>query len=393
MAHRMPEAKFVVAGNGEREIVDPLRILPNVDYRGWMAQPEGLFEGACATLIPTQMPEAFGRVAVESMARGVPVIASDCGGLREAAGNAGVLVRDWTRAEAWTQAARALLQDPARYREVSAASLAHARSFDAATQMRNFDAVLSRTLESPRRARISIAGVPVDPTTLPQACREIERACITGRRIAVTTVNAEFIVQSLRDRVFRDTLRRSSLAVPDSFGITLALALRGLRMSRCPGVELTERLAAASAASGLRLFFLGATAAVLQSAVRKLEWRHQGVSIGTYAPRFGDLDGAETENMIEAVNRFEPDVLLVALGAPRQEVWIARNLARLGVHAAIGVGGSFDMISGRLARCPAMVGRLGLEWAYRLIIEPTRWRRCLRLARFLPLAFRGGGNA
>jgi N-acetylglucosaminyldiphosphoundecaprenol N-acetyl-beta-D-mannosaminyltransferase len=101
------------------------------------------------------------------------------------------------------------------------------------------------------------------------------------------------------------------------------------------------------------------------------------------------LAGKETDIMIEAVNNFRPDVLLVALGAPRQDVWIASNLSRLNIHAAIGVGGSFDMISGRLARCPAMIGRLGLEWAYRLMLEPRRWRRCLRLARFLPLAFPG----
>src|SRR5207248_1533069 len=137
MARRMSEARFVVAGNGEPEIVDPLRVLPNVDYRGWTTHPERLFEGAYATLIPTQMPEAFGRVALESMARGVPVIASDCGGLPEAVGNAGVLVRDWSRTGAWIDAVRGLVGDRARYGALSAASLTQAGSFDAATQMRN----------------------------------------------------------------------------------------------------------------------------------------------------------------------------------------------------------------------------------------------------------------
>jgi len=256
--------------------------------------------------------------------------------------------------------------------------------------MRTFDTVMRRTLENPRRARVSIAGVPVDPVTLPQACREIERACIFGRRIAVTTVNSEFIVQSLADTAFRNALCRSSLAVPDSFGITLALALRRIRMSRCPGVELTERLVAGSATSGLRLFFLGSTTEVLQTAERRLRSRYPRISIEIYAPPFGDLDGEETEKMIEAVNAFAPEILLVALGAPRQDVWIASNLSRLNVNAAIGVGGSFDMISGRFTRCPAMAGRFGMEWAYRLMLEPARWRRCLRLARFLPLAFRSG---
>jgi len=161
-------------------------------------------------------------------------------------------------------------------------------------------------------------------------------------------------------------------------------------MSRCPGVELTERLVAASTASGLRLFFLGSTAEVLQAAVRRLRLLYPEISIGTHAPSFGNLDGEETETMIEAVNDFAPDVLLVALGAPRQDVWISSNLSRLRIHAAIGVGGSFDMISGRLARCPALAAHFGFEWAYRLMLEPTRWRRCLRLARFLPLALRAG---
>jgi N-acetylglucosaminyldiphosphoundecaprenol N-acetyl-beta-D-mannosaminyltransferase len=392
MARRMPEARFVVAGNGEREIVEPLRALPNVDYRGWVARPARLFEGACATLMPTQVPEAFGRAAVESMARGVPVIASDCGGLPEAVGNAGVLVRDWNRPEAWSQTARGLLADSARYQELSAASVVQAGRFNAATELSNFDAVLRRTLEEPRRSRVSIAGVPVDAVTLPQAAREIQRAAIAGRRIAVTTVNAEFVVQSLEDRAFRDALCASSLAVPDSFGVVLALALRKRRVPRCPGVELSERLAEVSSATGLRLFFLGGTTEVLAAAVNNLNSRHPGITAGTYAPPFGDLEGPETEKMIAEVNRFAPDVLLVGLGAPRQDVWIAKYLSRLDVHAAIGVGGSFNMISGRLARCPALIGRLGFEWAYRLMLEPSRWRRCLRLARFLPLAFGAGKN-
>jgi N-acetylglucosaminyldiphosphoundecaprenol N-acetyl-beta-D-mannosaminyltransferase len=201
-------------------------------------------------------------------------------------------------------------------------------------------------------------------------------------------VNAEFVVQSRSDAAFREALRGMSLAVPDSFGIILALTLRGLAMPRCPGVELTEALAASAVASGMRLFFLGSAPEVLETAVRNIERRHPGIEIGSYAPPFGDLEGQETQNMIEAVNCFQPDILFVALGAPRQEIWIARNLSKLQIHAAIGVGGSFDMISGRLARCPSLVGRIGMEWAYRLLLEPTRWRRCVRLLQFLPLALR-----
>src|SRR5439155_2053315 len=144
MARRMPEARFVVAGNGEREIVEPLRLLPNVDYRGWTPAPELLFEGACATLIPTQMPEAFGRVAVESIARGVPVLASDCGGLPEALGGAGVLVSEWSKPQAWSRAARTLVSGENHYRKLSDASVSRAGTFDAAAQMRNFDAMLAR---------------------------------------------------------------------------------------------------------------------------------------------------------------------------------------------------------------------------------------------------------
>jgi N-acetylglucosaminyldiphosphoundecaprenol N-acetyl-beta-D-mannosaminyltransferase len=137
---------------------------------------------------------------------------------------------------------------------------------------------------------------------------------------------------------------------------------------------------------GLRLFLLGSTPAVIATAAAKLA----PAEIGCYAPPFCDLEGEETRIMIERVNAFAPDVLLVALGAPRQDVWIAQNLSRLRTHVAIGVGGTFDIISGRLVRCPALLGRIGLEWAYRLAQEPWRWRRCLRLARFLPVALTGG---
>ncbi|MBN1967050.1 MAG: WecB/TagA/CpsF family glycosyltransferase, partial [Anaerolineae bacterium] len=132
---------------------------------------------------------------------------------------------------------------------------------------------------------------------------------------------------------------------------------------------------------GWRLFLLGAAPGVAERTAAVLECDYPGLQIaGTYA---GSPAPQEEEAIIERVNASGADILFVAYGAPRQDDWIARNRERLNVRVAMGVGGSFDFIAGVVPRAPRWMQQIGLEWLFRLIRQPWRWRRMLRLPRFI----------
>jgi N-acetylglucosaminyldiphosphoundecaprenol N-acetyl-beta-D-mannosaminyltransferase len=146
-------------------------------------------------------------------------------------------------------------------------------------------------------------------------------------------------------------------------------------------VDTVVRVAALAAERGYRLYLLGAAPGVAEEAARRLVDAHPGLVIaGTYA---GSPAPEEEDAIVARITAAAPDVLFVAYGAPKQDLWIARNLERLRVPVVMGVGGAFDFISGRARRAPAWMQRMGLEWLHRLIHQPWRWRRMLALPRFL----------
>jgi N-acetylglucosaminyldiphosphoundecaprenol N-acetyl-beta-D-mannosaminyltransferase len=173
----------------------------------------------------------------------------------------------------------------------------------------------------------------------------------------------------------------ADLAVPDGVGLVWAGRLLGHPFrGRVPGVELTRRLAALCAARGYRLYLLGAAPGVAEETARRLEAEYPGLAIaGTYA---GSPAMEEEEDIVARIRAASPHLLLVAYGAPHQDLWLHRNLPRLGAVVGIGVGGTFDYISGRVPRAPAWMRRAGLEWLYRLVRQPWRWRRMLALPAF-----------
>ena len=183
----------------------------------------------------------------------------------------------------------------------------------------------------------------------------------------------------------RDLINRSALSIPDGSGLLLAGRLLGTPLrEQVTGTDLSYRLAELAAERGYRLFLLGAEPGVAAAAAAALERRYPGLQVaGTFAGRAGPEGDAETRAAVAAAGRV--DVLLVAYGAPRQERWIARNQAALGVPLALGIGGVFDFMSGRVPRAPAWLRRAGFDWLYRLAREPWRWRRQLALPRFVGL--------
>ena len=229
--------------------------------------------------------------------------------------------------------------------------------------------------------RVRILGVGVDALTQAEAVEWVssEIAGETPRQVA--TVNPEFVMRARRDRAFRDVLNRADLCLPDGYGVIWAARRLGHPLpERIAGVDFVQALARRGARSGWRFFLLGAAPGVAEAAAGQLAKAAPGlVVVGCLA---GSPEASADAQVTAAVRAVRPDVVLVAYGAPNQDLWIARNLHATGARVAIGVGGAFDFLSGRSRRAPRWMREHGLEWLHRLSREPWRWRRMLALPRF-----------
>ena len=227
--------------------------------------------------------------------------------------------------------------------------------------------------------RVDILGVGFDRVALADAVTRIEARLDLGDRTFVITANPEFVMLCRDDHEVAAIAKKADLVVPDGTGTVVASRLLGDPLpGRAPGRLLVDRLAAVATDRGLSLFLLGAAEGVAERAAETLRARHPTLRIaGTYAGS-ADVDG----DVVPHVASVSPDVLLVAFGMPRQERWIARNLERLpSVRVAVGVGGSLDYLAGAAVPPPGIVHLIGLEWLWRLVRDPRRWRR----QRVLPL--------
>lgn len=235
------------------------------------------------------------------------------------------------------------------------------------------------------RRRLNIRGVRVDRGTLAEAVARCAAVLRTpgGRLAQVVTVNPEFVMAAQTDARFRAVLNGAALATADGVGIIWAARLLGYPIpERTTGVMLVPLLAELAAQEGYRLFLLGAAPGVAEAAGRVLTERYPGLRIvGTAAGSPAEAEAAALTAQITAV---EAELLFVAFGAPQQDLWIAGNAARLPtVRLAMGVGGVYDYLTGRVPLAPPRWRRVGLEWLYRLIHQPWRWRRMLALPRFV----------
>lgn len=233
----------------------------------------------------------------------------------------------------------------------------------------------------------TILGVRADSVNYGKALSLIEDFVVSGNPHQVVTVNPEFIVAAQSDADFRSILNASSLALPDGVGLLWAARFLGRPLQeRVTGTDTVQRVSALAAQKGYNLFLLGAAPGVAVATAARLCEAYPGLRIaGTHA---GSPSLEEEDEIVRLIQKAEPDVLFVAYGAPQQDKWIARNLVRLGIPVAMGVGGAFDFISGQAKRAPRWLQRLGLEWLHRLLHEPWRWRRMLALPKFMWLVVR-----
>jgi N-acetylglucosaminyldiphosphoundecaprenol N-acetyl-beta-D-mannosaminyltransferase len=232
--------------------------------------------------------------------------------------------------------------------------------------------------------RVVILGVPVDCLSMLETLDQLERFVETGRKSGkwhqVATINVDFITNAIRDPELLGVLQQADLAMPDGMPVVWGGRFLGAPVGeRVAGVDMVVGLAERAARRDYSIFLLGAAPGVAGQTAELLKTRFPDLKIaGVSAPFIGSIEETDT-SILEEIKAAKPDILMVAFGNPKQEKWIHRFGGYLQVPVMIGVGGSFDLISGYKKRAPQWMQQLGLEWTFRLLQEPGRlWRRYVR---------------
>ena len=249
----------------------------------------------------------------------------------------------------------------------------------------------SKRLSPQVRQMLILLGIPIDNLTMDETIGRIEEFVrigrATGKTHQVATVNTDFLVKSLEDAALRDLLQHIDLCTADGMPLVWGSRLLGVPLKeRVAGSDLVPLLAQRAAENGTTLYFMGSGTGVAAQAAATLENRYPGLRVvGTSSP-YWNPDKPFDPAILTEIKTLKPDILLVALGNPKQELWIKQYGAEVGVPVAIGIGASLDFIVGVTKRAPVWMQNTGLEWVARLVQEPGRlWKRyLLGLTKFGP---------
>ena len=231
------------------------------------------------------------------------------------------------------------------------------------------------------RKQTHVLGVPFDAVTMQEAVARAKAMLQDGGQHFICTPNPEIVMEAQKDKELMGILKEADMVVPDGIGVVWASKYSEIRLTeRVAGYDLGQNLMAELAGTGETFYFFGGAPGVASTAARKMMRKYAGLKV--VGVHNGYFDEKEEKKIIQDINKLSPSILLVGLGAPKQEKWIYDNLRLTGAKVAIGVGGSFDVMAGNVKRAPKIFRKLGLEWFYRLITQPTRWKRMMRLPKF-----------
>lgn len=238
--------------------------------------------------------------------------------------------------------------------------------------------------------RIELLSVRISSLPKYRLLSLFERSVADGRALSVFTPNTQMLIAANLSREIRRLLGSSSINIPDGTGVCLASRLlKKGDLCRLCGIDVGEELLSLAARRGFRVFLLGGKAGVAKEAARRLSRRYEGLRICGWHHGYFEKSQDENEKVLTQIRRARPDILFVCFGFPLQERWIANNLASLpSVRLAMGLGGSLDVWSGRLRRAPRAMRAIGLEWLWRIILEPRRAEIFLDIPLFLLLLMR-----
>ena len=237
------------------------------------------------------------------------------------------------------------------------------------------------------RKRTDVCGVYFDCIPAKEAKNRLFSA-LDGKsgQIALCTPNPEIVMLAEKDESFRNILNNSELVVADGIGVIKgAKILKTPLPERIPGIELGEAMIEYCALASIPVYFLGGKPGVADEAAERMKLKYHGLNVcGTHDGYFDMTGGEENDKVIAEINEKCARLVLVCVGAPKQETWIANNRAKMpNVGVFAGLGGSLDVFSGRAKRAPAFFCKTGLEWFYRLLKEPSRIGRMSKLPLFL----------
>lgn len=233
--------------------------------------------------------------------------------------------------------------------------------------------------------KTDVLGVNYDNVTMEEAL-ELGRQLLQGDRAAYcVTPNAEMAYEALHDREFCDLLNGAALVLPDGAGVVLgAKILKTPLKQKVAGIEFAQNLLPILAETGSKLYLLGSKPGVAELAAEKMLQRHPALQICGMRDGYFQDEG----EVVQGINEAKADVVFVCLGAPKQEQFMQRHQQDLQIKLMIGLGGTLDGIAGTVKRAPKWMIKLQLEWLYRLIKQPKRFGRMLRLPKFIFAAFK-----
>lgn len=229
---------------------------------------------------------------------------------------------------------------------------------------------------------IKILGVPVHPMTMAEAVNSLEQRMLGGEQTFVVTANAEIIMMCQDDAEYNNIIsKQAELVLPDGAGAVWAGRHLGYKVpERVAGFDLYNQLLALSAQKGYKAYFFGGSSGIAEAAKAKSEEMYPGVQVvGCHNGYFTDAD---VPAIIKEINNSGAEMLFVALGAPKQEKWILAHRHELRPRILMGIGGSFDVLAGKMERAPKWMQDASLEWAFRLYKQPSRFMRMMALPKF-----------
>lgn len=231
--------------------------------------------------------------------------------------------------------------------------------------------------------KINVRGVWFDSLTVAET---IDLICsnLTQRiQTAVYTPNAEIVQSCIENSELLPVINSAEIVIPDGIGVVKAARILGTPVKeKVAGVTVGELLFERLASEDRSFYFLGGKPGVAEQAAANMSEKYPGLKVVGFHDGYFDKTGTENDAIVEAINRSGADVLYVCLGAPAQEKWIYANRNTLNVKLMLGLGGSLDIYAGNVKRAPEVFIRLGLEWFYRLLKEPKRFVRMLKLPKF-----------
>ncbi len=229
---------------------------------------------------------------------------------------------------------------------------------------------------------VEILGVPVASLTMGEAVEQAERWMDERHGALIATANAEMIMNATRDEELLEILRAADLVVPDGAGTVWAAHHLGHEMpERVAGYDLAQALLKRAPENNRRVFFFGSAPGVAEKAKQKAEVMYPGIQV--VGVRNGYFSEMEEPTIIREIREAQPDLLLAALGVPKQEKWLKKHKNELDVPVSIGVGGTLDVMAGTVKRAPLWVQKAKLEWLFRGILQPKRAGRLLALPKFV----------